>query len=181
MSRLHNNLNPESNWFSILLFLQGDHIRGDGAISPRLEELERDLGATLQLNDEREEEIAKLKEEIVRLQREKEEVDEGITNLSLEIKQLQSQISQKDEDFLRLFERNSAMTEEVEKERNAVEEKKIEVEKLGDEQRVAAKLAVDRLEGMEVYEWPSCVMRRRWRSVKCWKETCLFYTTAPTH
>ena len=122
--------------------------RGDGAISPRLEELERDLGATLQLNDEREEEIAKLKEEIVRLQREKDEADDDNANLSLQIKQLQSQISQKDEDFLRAFERNSALTEEVEKEKNAVEEKRIQVEKLGDEQRVAAKLAADRLEGI---------------------------------
>ena len=122
--------------------------RGDGAISPRLEELERDLGATLQLNDEREEEIAKLKEEIVRLQREKDEADDDKANLSLQIKQLQSQISQKDEDFLRAFERNSALTEEVEKEKNAVDEKRIQVEKLGDEQRVAAKLAADRLEGI---------------------------------
>ena len=105
------------------------------------------MGATLQLNDEREEEIAKLKEEIVRLRREKDEADDDNANLSLQIKQLQSQISQKDEDFLRAFERNSALTEEVEKEKNAVEEKRIAMEKLGDEQRVAAKLAADRLEG----------------------------------
>ena len=61
------------------------------ATAPRVEELERDLGATLQLSDERQAKIEQLEEEIRRLNREKAAVEEELQRTTCELKRKESE------------------------------------------------------------------------------------------
>ena len=102
------------------------------ARAPRVEELERDLGATLQLNDEREAKIKQLEEEIRQLIREKSAVEEELWRTTDVLKQREEEegeaTSRHDEERRRLRDEKAEAQAEVEKWRETAQTSEKEVE-----------------------------------------------------